>query len=125
MRPGMPPHERIKSAWLGRAIGSYFSHHGLKVGPNVRWAVLDDLDSVLDGIAEQGTIAISTQSLTSEPSLLGTLRTGLPIVIDRLKPQLVIIYGSVPDSLTRDLASDLQVLRFPTDISRAHSRTVK
>lgn len=120
IRRGMPPHARTRAAWIGRAIGSFYSHHGLNVIPNVRWAQIEDLDVVLCGLPVESTIAISMQGLARDPEVLQTLIDGMPIVMNQLRPSTVVTYGVLPQWFKELIPNQTRILNFPTDISLVH-----
>ena len=120
MRPGMPLHERIHSAWLNRAVGAFFQDRGLPVIPNLRWAQLVDLDYVLDGLPESAAIAISCQTILREHQGREVFEKGMHIVLNTIRPSQVFCYGTMPERLARMITAWCELHTFPTDISRAH-----
>jgi hypothetical protein len=118
MTIGMPVQDRIRSAWMGRAIGAYFQSRGLHVVPNVRWATLDDLDVVVDGLPCQGIIALSSQGLLRDQTLFSTFQSGIPVVLERLQPRQVVFYGTMRPAVHEMLSPMAEIFQFPTDIRR-------
>lgn len=116
---GMPVHDRMRSVQLSRFIGAYWNQHGLRVIPNIRWASVEDLDFVLDGLPTQSTIALSTQSLHSDWLLHKNFEEGLVEMLKTLCPSHVILYGQ-PTQNFYSIIRHLKVSILPTDKYRAH-----
>lgn len=116
---GMPIQDRIRSIFMGRAIGAFLEYHGLAVVPNIRWAERSDLDFVCEGLGQNGTIALSTQGLLSDKVLLNNFESGLPKILEILKPCQIILYGTATSNFY-NLVADCHVIEFPTDRHRVH-----
>jgi len=120
MTLGMPLHDRVRSAWMGRAAGAFFQSRGLPVIPNIRWAEMSDLDVVLDGTPCQGTIALSSQGLVRDKGLHSTFQQGVSLVLERLAPRQVVFYGPISRSLYEMITDMAEIFPFPTDIRRIY-----
>lgn len=120
MTLGMPLHDRVRSAWMGRAVGAFFQSRGLPVIPNIRWAEMSDLDVVLDGLPCQGTIALSSQGLLRDKKLYSTFQQGVSLVLERLAPCAVVFYGTMSPLLHEMISSMTKLHQFPTDIRRVY-----
>jgi hypothetical protein len=118
----MPQHQRIRSIVQSREIGAYLQAHGIHVIPNIRWASVSDLDFTLDGLPAGLSIAISTQTIIRNPVLRRNLLDGIPIVLQKLRPTGVLIYGSTRFGVREAFPNDLQVVNFQLDLSVIHSR---
>lgn len=99
----MSRHHRVQSVWVSRAVGAYFEYRGLRVIPNVRWAHERDFDFICDGLPEQSTICVSTQSLTTNTVLRGVLCRGLELLSAAVRPKTLLIYGPCPEEVRRSL----------------------
>jgi len=119
MRPGMPQHERVHSAWLNRAVGAFFQDRGLTVIPSIRWASLEDLEFILDGLPLKSMMAVSCQSILTHHEGRLVFEQGMRTLLERLRPQQVIVYGSMPTVIPAMVAGSCMVSVFPTDIHRA------
>ena len=121
---GMPRHDRIRSVFMNRAVCAYFQTHGLDVIPNIRWAELEDLDFVLEGLPQQSTVAFSTQSLLDDDLLVSHLEDGLSVVLQKLLPERIVLYGTMTENI-RELTQSCRVIEIPSDISRIHQQRPK
>jgi len=119
---GMPEHQRIRSVVQSREIGAYLQAHGIDVIPNIRWSSRLDLDFVLDGLPLGGSLAISTQGIIRNRTLRTILLCGIPVVLERMKPTSVLIYGSNAFGIKEAFPNDLHVLHFQSDLSAVHSK---
>lgn len=119
---GMPRHDRIRSVFMSRAIGAYFQYRALEVIPNIRWAEIEDLDFVLEGLPSDSVIALSSQGIVGDSYLTSIFESGLSLVLEALHPSQIVFYGKETNNL-RQLCSEYQLITFSTDISRVHSRT--
>lgn len=119
---GMPMHDKIRSVFMGRAIGAYFQYRALEVIPNIRWAEIEDLDFVLEGLLSNSVIALSSQGIVGDSYLTEIFETGLSFVLETLHPSQIVLYGKETKHLRR-LCNGIQLVTFPTDISRVHSKS--
>jgi hypothetical protein len=117
---GMPIHDRIRSVFMGRAIGAYFQYRAIGVIPNIRWAEIEDLDFVLEGLPCNSVIALSSQGIAGDSYLTEIFETGLASVLEILHPSQIVYYGKETKNLHR-LCNGYELVIFPTDISRVHS----
>jgi hypothetical protein len=119
---GMPRHDRIRSVFMSRAIGAYFQYHALEVIPNIRWAEIEDLDFVLEGLPSDSVIALSSQGIIGDSCLTEIFEAGLSSVLEHLHPTKIVFYGKETKNLRR-LCNEYQLINFQTDISRVHNRS--
>lgn len=122
---GMPKHQKIRSVVQARELSAYFESHGIPIIPSIRWANISDLDFALQGIPYATTIAISTQGLIRYPPLLQILKTGIELVTNEIRPEQVIIYGTLPSSIRQQLIHKTKVTQFATDLARVHNKEGK
>jgi len=122
IRDGMPPHERFHSAWLNRAVGAFFQSRGLQVIPSVRWSTETDLEVMLDGLPCQSAVVLSVQSMVRDFRALQTLSRGIPILLERLAPKQVFLYGQAPEGIAKKLHRVAEVFQFPTDARKAFQK---
>lgn len=121
VKRGMPRHDRIRSVFMNRALCAYFRDHGIDVIPSIRWAELDDLDFVLEGLPRQSTVAFSTQSLLDDHLLRFNLEEGMSVVLQQLVPDCIVLYGQMTERI-RELTLSSRVIEIPSDISRIHQQ---
>ncbi len=80
------------------AISYYFGRHGVKIYPNVRLGDMRTLSS-LDAYPKETLIAIGTNGFIKAKSNRQTFSEEVKIVVDKLHPTGIIVYGSTPDWL--------------------------
>ena len=123
----MPPWMRQQITCLSRAVGVIWQQRGMNVIPSLRWRSNEDLPFVTAGIAEGGTIAVSNYGSRSELSERIIFREGLEEVLEILKPEKVLLYGSADPNLRALLEEKtvLHVYQSPIDLQRSRAQVIK
>jgi hypothetical protein len=123
----MPPWMRQQITCLSRAVGVIWQQRGLNVIPSLRWRCNEDLPFVTAGISLGGTIAVSNYGFRSELSERIIFRSGLEEVLEILRPEKVLLYGSADPNLRAllDDKTDLFVFQSPIDLQRSRSQVIE
>ena len=88
----MPLPLQIFNTYRNRWVGAYLQQRGVPVVPSVSWAGPASFDFCFLGIEAGGTVAISTLGLKTKEGL-SALFAGYEMMMERLKPRRVLIYG--------------------------------
>ena len=111
---------QIANTYRSRAIGYHFQKNGLYVVPNVRWgdersyttSVLPEKFAFL-GLPKHSIYSVGTYGCCKTAEERYHLRNGLISMIEDLEPEIILIYGSMPDSVFHGLTSLTRFIQFP------------
>lgn len=110
---------QIADIYLNRAVGHYLQKNGIYVIPNVRWGdertytteIFNDKVAFL-GLPKHSVVSIGTYGQIKSAESKRYFREGLIAMIDELEPELVLVYGSMPDSVFHDLDKRTQFVNY-------------
>lgn len=116
----MPLCLQIANTYMNRAIGYRLQQQGLYVIPNVRWGdersyttdVLPEKFAFL-GLPKHSIVAIGTYGCSKGRLERHHLRAGLIAMLDELAPEVVLVYGSMPDAIFGDLTTRTRFINYP------------
>lgn len=98
-------------------IGAYWQMNGVYVIPTISWAGPDSYTWCFDGEPVGGIVAVSTVGTQINPYATRYFVQGYREMMERLKPEKVIIYGSyIPDGCEGDI---IQVAPFQSKWRKA------
>lgn len=111
---------QIANIYRSRAIGHYFQKKGIYIVPNVRWgdersyttAVLPEKFAFL-GLPKRSIYSVGTYGCCKTAEERYHLRNGLISMIEELEPEIILIYGAMPDSVFHGLANLTRFIQFP------------
>ncbi len=115
----MPLCLQIANTYMNRLIGHYLQEQGLYVIPNIRWgdersyttAVLPEKFAFL-GVEKHSIVSVGTYGCIRSRTNRDYFKAGLDAMLEELEPEVVIVYGSMPDSLFgeyRDVTTFVQM----------------
>lgn len=115
---------QMASVYRSRAIGYYFQQRGFIVIPNIRWGdersyttqYLPEKFAFL-GVPKNYIVSIGTYGCIRGRDNRQHFRNGLVSMLETLSPQIVLVYGSMPDTIFGDLKNRTEFIRFPDWIS--------
>jgi hypothetical protein len=110
--PEMPIWVRIRNTHLSRCVGAYFSSRQLTVIPSLRWVEISDLDFVTEGIPHGSVIAVGALGTYRNPASRLVFETGISVILERLKPAAIIVYGQISHELEKFVQSKTRLVRF-------------
>ncbi len=107
--------------YFSRAVGFYLQKHGVNAIPCVRWGDSSTFDYCFLGVPKHYIVAISTHgcimpSKNNNNLLRNIFIKGLPIMLERLKPKYVIVYGRMPEEIFGLYKSKTQFIHFDSDL---------
>ena len=100
---------QITNVYCNRAIGSYYQRKGLYVIPQVRWGseatyttkILPEKVAFL-GVEKHSIVAIGTYGCIQHKEDKYHFKAGLEAMLETLEPEVVLVYGSMPNSVFGD-----------------------
>lgn len=116
----MPLCLQITNVYLSRAVGHYFQENGLYVIPNVRWGdertyTTVDLPEKIAflGLPKNSIYSIGTYGCIRTKEDKRYFREGLIEMLKELEPEIVIVYGSMPDAIFNGLYNKTRFINIP------------
>lgn len=120
---------QIADIYLNRAVGYYLSEQGLYVVPNIRWG--DERTYTTDlfgervafqGVEKHSIVSIGTYGQIKTHESKRYFREGLIEMLKELEPEIVLVYGSMPDSIFGDLKNKTNFVMYPDWMTRKKSK---
>ena len=126
----MPLCLQIANTYMNRAVGYYLQSQGLYVIPNVRWGdertyttvELPEKIAVL-GVPRNSIVSIGTYGSIKSAENKHYFQEGLTAMLDELTPQVVLVYGAMPDSIFAPVKDRARFVNFPDWISTKRRRS--
>ncbi|MBO4490473.1 MAG: DUF4417 domain-containing protein [Lentisphaeria bacterium] len=120
----MPLQAQMNNVYRNRALGCFFQRHGIYVIPNVRWgdersyttAVLPECFAFL-GVPKHSIVSVGTFGCIQGEENTRHFRDGLAAMLDHLEPEIVLVYGAMPDQIFAPVADRTRFVRYPDWIS--------
>ena len=91
----MPPSVRIQNIRASRQAGAVWESRGLNVVPSVRWSSKEDYEVAFSGIPLNSVVAVGTYGATRDRALRKVLLDGLEVLVDKVLPVAILIYGAL------------------------------
>ena len=116
---------QIADIYLNRAVGYYLSKQGIYVIPNIRWG--DERTYTADffgekvafqGVDKHSIVSIGTYGQIKTAESKRYFREGLEEMLKELEPEVVLVYGSMPDKIFGGLLDKTRFIQYPDWISR-------
>lgn len=126
----MPLCLQIANVYMNRAIGHYLQEKGLYVIPNVRWGdertfttdVLPEKVAFL-GIPKHSIVSIGTYGCIKSRVNKQYFIEGLSAMLDELSPEVVLVYGGMPESIFGQFKGRTDFVNYPDWISTKRRRS--
>ena len=83
--------------------GAYLQEYECKVIPTISWSTPDSYEWCFDGEPEGGTVAVSSVGCMNGIGKKHLFLSGYNAMIERLHPESIIFYGSVPEECTGNI----------------------
>lgn len=116
---------QIADIYLNRAVGYYLQSQGLYVVPNVRWGDERTYTEqylgervAFQGVARHSIVSIGTYGQIKRVESKRYFREGLVAMLDTLEPEVVLVYGPMPDIIFGDLLDRSRFVQYPDWTSR-------
>lgn len=116
----MPLVLQMTNTYLNRQIGHYLQTQGIYVIPNVRWGderiytriIPDELPFAFLGLEKHGIYSIGTYGCCKTSEYKHHLKEGLRSFIKEIEPEIILVYGAMPDSVFGEFKKDVQFIHF-------------
>lgn len=126
----MPLVLQMVNTYLNRQIGHYLQTKGLYVIPNVRWGDERSYKRIIPtetpfaflGVEKHSIVSIGTYGCSKTKEELFHLREGLREMLKELEPDIVLVYGSMKESVFRDFLDKTQFIHYSDWTSFRHGR---
>ncbi len=100
---------QITNVYRNRAIGSYYQRKGLYVVPQIRWGsestytvkLLPEKIAFL-GVEKHSIVSIGTYGCIQSKEDKAYFKSGLKAMMETLEPEVVLVYGPMPESIFSD-----------------------
>lgn len=93
----MPIAMQVWNIYRSRLIGQIMQDHGITVIPTLSWSTPDSYKFCFDGLEKGGTVSVSTVGVMNDKEAREIWCAGMDEAIKRLKPTLIVAYGSKID----------------------------
>jgi len=121
----MPLVLQIANTYMNRAVGHYLQSQGIYVIPNVRWGdersyttcVLPEKFAFL-GIPKHSIVSVGTYGCIQSKENKHYFREGLREMLKELEPEIVLVYGAMPEEVFGEFKDKTRFIQFPDWISK-------
>ncbi len=120
---------QIADIYLNRAIGYYLQEQGIYVVPNIRWGdertyttELFNEKVAFQGVDKHSIVSVGTYGQIRSAESKRFFREGLIEMLKELEPEVVLVYGPMPDKIFGDLKDKTRFVAFPDWITRKKGR---
>ena len=121
---------QIADIYLNRAVGYYLREQGLYVVHNIRWGDERTYTTELFGekVAFQGVdkhsiVSVGTYGQIKSAESKRYFREGLVEMLNELEPEVVLVYGSMPEKIFGDLMNKTRFVVYPDWMTRKKYKT--
>ena len=111
---------QIADIYLNRAVGYYLSQQGLYVVPNIRWGDERTYKSdflgekvAFQGVDKHSIVSIGTYGQIKSAESKRYFREGLEEMLKELEPEVVLVYGAMPDKIFGGLYGKTSFIQYP------------
>ncbi|MBQ7501241.1 DUF4417 domain-containing protein [bacterium] len=120
----MPLQAQMSNTYRNRAVGYYYQKRGVYVIPNIRWGdersyttkILPEKFAFL-GIPKHSIVSIGTYGGIRSREDKYFFKHGLKAMLEELLPEVVLVYGAMPDSIFADVINKTKFVHYPDWIS--------
>lgn len=115
----MPLCLQIANTYFNRAIGAFYQSKGMYVIPNIRWGdertfttcELPEKIAFL-GAPNNSILSVGTYGCIRTSENKSYFKAGLEAMLQELTPQVVLVYGPMPDSIFNDYINCTKFIRY-------------
>ncbi len=116
----MPLVLQIANTYMNRAIGHYLQSKGLYVVPNIRWGDERSYTTIelpekfaFLGVPKHSIVSIGTYGCIKSKENKIYFTEGLEAMLDELEPEVVLVYGGMPDSIFSKFNNKARFVHYP------------
>ncbi len=110
---------QIINVYRNRAIGSYYQRKGIYVIPQIRWGTEATYTTKIlpeaiafSGVEKHSIVAIGTYGCIQHKEDKYHFKAGLEAMLINLEPQVVLVYGPMPDAVFDDYLHNSRFVHF-------------
>lgn len=118
---------QIINTYRNRAIGSYYQCKGIYVIPQVRWGSEATYTTkylpekvAFAGVEKHSIVAIGTYGCIRHHEDKMHFKAGLEAMLETLEPEIVLVYGSMPDSVFSEFLNRTRFVQYDNWIKKIH-----
>lgn len=119
---GQAPCLQQANTYMNRAVGFYLQKQGIPVIPNIRWGDESTYNFCFLGVPKNNIVCISTHGCLKDKKLREIFKAGLPVMLDQLLPQVVLVHGFMPDDVFGEYSDRVAFIRYPSEFERTHKK---
>jgi len=108
-----PIETQIYNVYRNRVLSYWLQQNNIQVIPNIRWGKSTTYDFCFNGIPIGGTVAISTNGCIRDKVNRFDFRCGLAKMLEVVKPETVIVYGSMPNDIFEEHLEKADFINIP------------
>ncbi|WP_026653685.1 DUF4417 domain-containing protein [Butyrivibrio proteoclasticus] len=120
-----PLSTQLMNIYRNRAIGYFFQSKGIYVIPQIRWgdertytkSIFSEKAAFL-GAPKHSIVMVSTYGCIQGPDNKMHFKNGLYSMLKELEPQVVLVYGPMPDSVFGEFLKDTRFIQYQDYVSR-------
>ncbi len=117
----MPLVMQLWNIYRSRALGHWLQTNDVKVIPNIRYGDRRTFKYSCDGIQKGCVISVGAHGTMKKKADKYIFLKGLEVVVKRLNPSAIIIYGNVQDKyIQKYIDAGIKIVRFKSDYSTSH-----
>lgn len=116
----MPLAAQIVNKYRNQAIGCFMQSKGINTIPNVRWGdertyTTDFLPEPLAflGVEKHSIVSIGSYGVVKTNEEKKQFRAGLEAMLEKLEPEIVLVYGSTPDDVFGEYWKYSEFVKYP------------
>ena len=115
----MPFAAQVVNKYRNHVIGHYMQSKGVYVIPNVRWG--DERTYTTKyfpeklaflGVEKHSIVSIGSYGVVKQKEEKRIFREGLEAMIETLEPEVVLVYGAMPDEIFKEYEFDVQFVKY-------------
>ena len=108
------------NTYRGRALALWLQNNGIEVIPNVRFGDERTFSFCFDGVEQNRTVAIGTHGCIKYKEDKIFFKIGLALMVQRLSPKTIIVYGRAPDSIFKPYKDKgINIIAFESEFSKS------
>lgn len=111
---------QIADIYLNRAIGHYLQKQGIYVVPNIRWGDERTYKSdflgekvAFQGVDKHSIVSVGTYGQIKSAASKKYFKEGLEEMLKELEPEVVLVYGSMPDTIFSEFKDKTRFVQYP------------
>lgn len=121
----MPFVMQLWNIYRSRAIGHWLQRKGVKVIPNIRFGDRRTYRVCCDGISERCVVAVGSHGTMRNRLDRKIFLDGLDAVVKRLKPTVIVVYGTAPDKyFAKYKDAGIRIVVFESEFATSHKEVV-